>query len=51
MDDMGFEIIVVALLILANGVFAMFEMAVVAARTSRLQDWASKGKVSLEPCT
>jgi putative hemolysin len=31
------------LLILANGIFAMSEMAVVTARKSRLQDWANKG--------
>ena len=39
----GFEIIVIALLILGNGVFAMSEMAVITARKSRLQDWFNRG--------
>jgi putative hemolysin len=43
MSDMNFEILIVSLLILANGIFAMSEMAVVTARKSRLQDWAQKG--------
>jgi putative hemolysin len=37
------EILLIVLLILANGVFAMSEIAIVTARKSRLQDWASKG--------
>ena len=41
--SIGFEIIVIALLILGNGVFAMAEMAVITARKSRLQDWVNKG--------
>jgi putative hemolysin len=40
---MGLEILIIFLLIGANGVFAMSEMAVVAARKSRLEDWANKG--------
>lgn len=40
---MGLEILVIFFLILANGVFAMSEMALVTARKSRLQDWASNG--------
>lgn len=52
MSLIGWEIFVIFLLIVANGVFAMSEMAVVAARKSRLQDWADKGnakaKVALE---
>ena len=50
--SIGFEILVIALLILANGIFAMSEMAVITARKSRLQDWANKGnaraKIALE---
>lgn len=50
--SIGFEILVITLLILANGVFAMSEMAVITARKSRLQDWVNKGnpraKVALE---
>ena len=41
--SIGFEILVIALLILANGIFAMSEMAVITARKSRLQDWVNKG--------
>jgi putative hemolysin len=43
MSNIGLEILVIFLLILANGVFAMSEMAVVTARKSRLQDWANNG--------
>ena len=41
--SIGFEIIVIALLILGNGLFAMSELAVITARKSRLQDWVNKG--------
>jgi putative hemolysin len=44
--EMVFEILIISLLIIANGVFAMSEMAVVTARKSRLQDWADKGQVA-----
>lgn len=43
MTNIAFELIVIALLIIANGLFAMSELAIVAARKSRLQDWAEKG--------
>ena len=43
MSEIGIDVLIIAVLILANGVFAMSEMAVVTARKSRLQDWASKG--------
>ena len=43
MSEIAIDVLIIALLILANGVFAMSEMAVVTARKSRLQDWASKG--------
>src|SRR4249919_2134578 len=43
MSEIGIDVLIITLLILANGVFAMSEMAVVTARKSRLQDWASKG--------
>ena len=50
--SIGFEIVLIALLILGNGVFAMSEMAVITARKSRLQDWVNKGnsraRVALE---
>jgi putative hemolysin len=40
---MGLEILIILLLIIVNGVFAMAEMAVVGARKSRLEEWADKG--------
>ncbi len=43
MSEIGIDVLTIALLILANGVFTMSEMAVVTARKSRLQEWASKG--------
>jgi putative hemolysin len=52
MSDIGGEIIIILLLIVANGVFALSEMAVITARKSRLQDWIKRGnrraKVALE---
>lgn len=46
MNVIIFEALLVFLLILANGVFAMSEMAVVSARKSRLQQMADKGDLS-----
>jgi putative hemolysin len=43
MKNVEFELFAIFLLILANGVFAMSEIALVAARKSRLQAWAEKG--------
>jgi putative hemolysin len=43
MPAIGFELVVMLLLILANGVFAMAEMALVSARKVRLQEWADAG--------
>ena len=43
MSDIGLEILIMFILILASGVFAMSEMALVAARKSRLQELADKG--------
>jgi putative hemolysin len=43
MSEIGGEIFVILLLIVAHGVFAMSEMALVTARKSRLQEWANKG--------
>ena len=37
------EILIITLLIIANGIFAMSEMAVTTARKSRLEDWVKKG--------
>jgi putative hemolysin len=43
MSEIGGEIVIILLLIVANGVFALSEMAVITARKSRLQDWIKKG--------
>jgi putative hemolysin len=43
MPAIGFELVVILLLILANGVFATAEMALVSARKARLQEWADAG--------
>src|SRR5574341_1002364 len=41
--SIGFELLIIALLIFGNGIFALSEMAVITARKSRLQDWVKKG--------
>ena len=43
MDGIGFEIILILALVLANGVFSMAEMAVVSSRKARLQQLAEGG--------
>jgi putative hemolysin len=43
MPAIGFELVGILLLILANGVFAMAEMALVSAWKARLQEWADAG--------
>jgi putative hemolysin len=43
MPSMSFEVLVVFLLIIINGIFAMSEIAVVSARKTRLQQWAEEG--------
>lgn len=43
MSEIGNQIVIILLLILANGVFAMSEMAVITARKSRLQEWVKQG--------
>lgn len=43
MDDVIVEILVIALLLSANGLFSMSEMAIVSARKIRLQSLADKG--------
>ncbi|HXG49914.1 MAG TPA: hemolysin family protein [candidate division Zixibacteria bacterium] len=43
MKELQFELMAIVVLILANSVFAMSEIALVAARKSRLKDWADKG--------
>src|SRR5437868_15524473 len=43
MQDIAFEVFFIFVLILANGVFAMTEIAVVSARKARLQQWANEG--------
>ena len=52
MSGIGNEIVIILLLIVASGFFAMAEMALITARKSQLQDWNKKGhrraKVALE---
>jgi putative hemolysin len=43
MSSVLFEMVVISLLILTNGIFAMAEIAVVSARKTRLQQWAEAG--------
>ena len=43
MLDIGGEIVIILVLIIVNGLFALSEMAVITARKSRLQDWIKKG--------
>ncbi|MDZ8053205.1 MAG: hemolysin family protein [Aulosira sp. ZfuVER01] len=43
MSSMTFEILIILVLIIANGVFAMSEMAIVSARKVRLQQMANQG--------
>lgn len=42
-NSTGLQIVIILLLILANGLFAMSEIAIVSARRPRLQQWAEKG--------
>lgn len=43
MLSQGLDILIIVLLILANGVLAMSEIAIVSARKERLQQWAEEG--------
>jgi putative hemolysin len=43
MHGVGLEVAIIAILILANGAFAMAEIAVVSARKAKLQQWADEG--------
>ena len=43
MPAIGFELLAILLLVLANGAFAIAEIAVVSARRARLQTWAEQG--------
>jgi putative hemolysin len=43
MLPIGTEILIISVLILANGLFTMSEMALVTARKARLHDWARQG--------
>lgn len=43
MSDLGLAVIIISLLIVGHGIFAMSETAVVTARKSRLDEWATKG--------
>jgi putative hemolysin len=43
MNEVGFDLFLIAVLVLGNGLFAMTEIAVVSARKARLQQWANEG--------
>lgn len=43
MFSIGFEILIIVVLILANGIFAMSEIAIISARKARLQEMANQG--------
>lgn len=43
MSSLSLELLVILLLLIGNGFFAMAEMALVSARKSRLQQWANEG--------
>lgn len=43
MDEIAFEIIFIVVLLIANGIFSMSEMAIVSARKARLQSRSSDG--------
>ena len=43
MSGIGFEVVIILLLVLANGIFSMAEISVVAARKVRLQQRAEEG--------
>ena len=52
MNSIGLEVLIIAALLVANGVFAMAEIAVVSARKTKLRHWADEGdaraRVALE---
>ena len=48
MNGLALEIIIIFLLLVANGVFAMSEIAVVAARKTRLQQLANSGNTQAQ---
>lgn len=41
----GLEFLIILLLIIANGVFSMSEIAIISARKARLQQWAEEGNL------
>ena len=43
MNSIGLEVAIIAVLLVANGVFAMAEIAVVSARKTKLRHWADEG--------
>ncbi|MBD2176208.1 HlyC/CorC family transporter [Pseudanabaena sp. FACHB-1998] len=43
MSSLAFEVLFIILLILANGIFSMSELAIVSARKVRLEQWAKEG--------
>jgi len=46
MSSLAFEALFIILLIIANGIFAMSELAIISARKVRLDQWAKEGNAS-----
>ncbi|NJD53397.1 MAG: HlyC/CorC family transporter [Candidatus Methanoperedens sp.] len=48
MPDITFQIILIILLTIANGVFSMSEIAIISARKARLQQWVNEGNAKAQ---
>jgi putative hemolysin len=45
MREFGFELLILLLLVIGNGVFALSEIAIISSRKARLQQWANEGRI------
>jgi len=48
MSDITFQIILIILLTIANGIFSMSEIAIISARKARLQQWVNEGNAKAQ---
>ncbi|HEY6586372.1 MAG TPA: hemolysin family protein [Candidatus Methanoperedens sp.] len=48
MSDITFQIILIILLTIANGIFSMSEIAIISARKARLQQWINEGNAKAQ---
>ena len=48
MSDITFQIILIVLLTIANGIFSMSEIAIISARKARLQQWINEGNAKAQ---